>query len=283
MKTRVPAKINFWLEVIRKRADGYHDLSSLMLPISVFDDMELRIEPGERSIALSCDRADVPSDARNLAWKAADLFFQASGISAAVRIDLRKSIPSGAGLGGGSSDAGGILTTLNNHFGNPVEEGELKDLARRIGADVPFFLRCRPALATGIGEELEFASGVPSYPLLLLKPPINVATGWVYQNLKLTRTGPQIKLGNFNAHPWGFGDFLVNDLESVTVPAHPIISELKSWLLARGALASSMSGSGPTVFGIFPSGEAAREAEKLAVAVFPDCWVKAAEVIGDAQ
>ncbi len=280
LNIQAPAKINLWLEVIRKREDGYHDLSSLMLPVSVFDQVSLRIRPEGGPVTLSCGSPEAPSDERNLAWKAADLFRSTSGIDAGIHIDLEKRIPSGAGLGGGSSDAGSILAALNAHFGKPIADKELEKLACGIGADVPFFLHSRPALATGIGERLEFAGGVPAFPLLLIKPPINVPTAWVYRNLKLTRGLPQITLSDLNAQPLRFEDFIANDLESVTVSAHPVIAELKDWLLGHGALAASMSGSGPTVFGIFPSNGAALSAGTLANEVWRDCWVRAAEVIG---
>lgn len=279
-ETRVPAKINLWLEVVRKREDGYHDISSLMLPVSVFDDIRLDVQSGDGRISIGCDRPEIPADERNLAWRAAGLYLERSGIRAGVHIELKKHIPSAAGLGGGSSDAGGVLLGLNAVFGNALSPEELSGLALQIGADVPFFLHARPALATGIGEKLQFAAGVPRYPLLLIKPPIIVPTGWVYQNLKLTKTAAKINLGSFNVHPWQFGDLIRNDLESVTIPEYPVIAEIKRWLVEKGAAAASMSGSGPTVFGIFSSGRQAAEVEGIAKKDWPDCWVQAADVIG---
>ena len=197
----VPAKINLWLEVIRKREDGYHDISSLMLPVSVFDNIRLDVRPGGGPISITCDRPEIPSDDRNLAWRAADLYLKKSGKEAGIHIQLEKHIPSGAGLGGGSSDAGGVLAALNSYFQNAVPPREMEELATRLGADVPFFLHARPALATGIGEKLEFADGVPDYPLLLIKPPVSVPTGWVYQSLNLTKEARQIKLRSFRRRP----------------------------------------------------------------------------------
>lgn len=280
VETSVPAKINLWLEVIRKREDGYHDISSLMVPISVCDRLRIEVFPEDGPVSLSCDFPEVPADGRNLAYRAADLFRKACGTGAAIRIDLEKSIPAGAGLGGGSADAAGVLLALNSCFDNVLPGSALSGLARGLGADVPFFLGQKPALATGIGERLEWARGVPDYPLLLIKPPISVPTAWVYQNLKLTRGRPQIKLNNFTAHPWRLGEFAANDLESVTVAKYPVVSGLKGWLLGRGALAASMSGSGPTVFGVFASGEAAGAAEAEARMAWKDCWVRAARAIG---
>ncbi len=279
LKTSVPAKINLWLEVIRKREDGYHDISSLMLPVSVFDTMQLDVRPGDGTISIDCDRPEIPSDDRNLAWRAARLYLESSGKKAGIHINLEKHIPSAAGLGGGSSDAGGVLTALNSFFENAVPPGELERLALRLGADVPFFLHAKPALATGVGEKLQFAEGVPNYPLLLIKPPLIVPTGWVYQNLKLTKGTSKIKLRSLSAHPRQIREFVENDLESVTIPRYPVIADLKQWLLAQGALAASMSGSGPTVFGIFSSLQAAAAAEIIAKREWPQCWVNRAEVI----
>ncbi len=280
LNTSVPAKINLWLEVIRKRDDGYHDISSLMLPVSVFDNIRLEVLPGDGTISMTCDRPEIPSDDRNLAWRAAQLYLESRGKKAGVRIDLEKHIPSAAGLGGGSSDAGGVLVALNSFFENALSSAEMERLALRLGADVPFFLHARPALATGVGEKLQFADGVPNYPLLLIKPPVIVPTGWVYQSLKLTKGLSKINLDNLSMHPWQVGEFIENDLESVTVPRYPVIADLKQWLLDQGALAASMSGSGPTVFGIFSSRKAAAEAEIGAKRDWPQCWVNAAHVIG---
>ena len=280
LKISVPAKINLWLEVIRKRQDGYHDISSLMLPISVFDNISIGVRPGGGHISITCDSPEIPSDDRNLAWRAADLYVKSSNSKAAVNIHLEKHIPWGAGLGGGSSDAGGVLVALNSFFESALPPGDLERLALSLGADVPFFLHSRPALATGIGEKLQFADKVPDYRLLLIKPPVTVPTGWVYQSLKLTKDLPQITLSNLSEHPWQLQHLIENDLESVTVPRFPVIAELKRWLIRQGALAASMSGSGPTVFGIFRTAQAAEDAEIIAKKNWPDCWVHTAEVIG---
>ncbi|MDR3570485.1 MAG: 4-(cytidine 5'-diphospho)-2-C-methyl-D-erythritol kinase [Syntrophobacteraceae bacterium] len=277
---RVPAKINLWLEVIGKRENGYHDISSLMLPISVFDRLTVAVRPGDGGIAITCDTPEIPADERNLAWRAADLYVKASGKKAGVDIGIEKRIPWGAGLGGGSSDAAGVLVALNSFFENAIPSGELETVALTLGADVPFFLASRPALATGVGEKLELAKSSPDYPLLLIKPPVFVATGWVYQSLKLTKQGAQIKLAGFEEKPYDFELLVDNDLESVTVPRYPVIAAIKQWLIGRGALTASMSGSGPTVFGIFPTDQAAAEAAQIARKEWSDCWVHAARVMG---
>ena len=275
----VPAKINLWLEILRKRSDGYHNLSSLMLPIDVHDRIELRIHSGE-GISLECTDPLVPSDAGNLVWKAAELFMQAAGISKGLHIRLEKHIPSGAGLGGGSSDAAGVLLALNRLMGTPVSAERLHELARKLGADVAFFLYRRPSLATGIGEKLEAVEGVPDYPLVLVKPPVTVSTAWVYRSLKLTRGESRIKLRSFQDSPWRLGEFLQNDLESVTLEAYPQLRQIKEWLMHQGAVGALMSGSGPTVFGVFSDGERAASVGELAKGTWKECWVASTGVIG---
>lgn len=279
VETYVPAKINLWLEVIRKREDGYHELSSLMLPVSIFDRIVIEVGAAGGPVSLRCSSPEIPADSRNLAWRAAERFLEAGGAARAIHIVLEKKIPSGAGLGGGSADAAGVLLALNFAFENVLTAAELHTLALGLGADVPFFLHQRPALATGIGEKLEFADGVPEYPLLLIKPPVSVPTAWVYSNLKLTRGMSYITLNRFNTACREPAEVIENDLESVTIPEYPIISELKKWLLGRGALASSMSGSGPAVFGIFESIEAALAAEADAKRHWPGFWASTANVM----
>lgn len=275
---RMPAKINLWLDVVRKRSDGYHDLSSLMLPIGVYDDLAVRVtdQPG---IQVDCDHPDVPLDERNLAWRAARAFLDHVGIETGLAIEIRKSIPVGAGLGGGSSNAAGVLLALQDCLRTPVPGLELHALASRLGADVPFFLYRRPALAQGIGEVLEWVNGLPRYALVCIKPPIMVSTAWVYGSLKLTRETSPTRIDRLRNRPWVMDGLLANDLESVTLAAHPRLREIKDWLTAHRALGALMSGSGPTVFGVFRDMGTAHQVGRLAREVWSDCWVAATEVL----
>lgn len=273
----VPAKINLWLEVVGKRADGYHELSSLMLPIAVYD--QLHVTLGGPKVSLTCSHSDVPQDERNLVWRAADQFRRATRLSQGVNINLVKNIPIGAGLGGGSADAGVLLAILNDMAGKPLAASALVDLARSLGADVAFFLQQRPALATGIGEQLEWVDGLPAYPLVLIKPPIMVSTRSVYQKLTLTRQGAAIKICAFKAQPLDLPRVLVNDLESVTVADFPVIAQIKQWLVDHGALGALMSGSGPTVFAVFGTVTQALETGELARQAWPQCWVQTTQVL----
>jgi 4-diphosphocytidyl-2-C-methyl-D-erythritol kinase len=279
LRVKVPAKINFWLEVLGRRVDGYHELSSLMLPIGIYDELHLRVLP-EEGIILECDQPEIPRDRSNLAWRAAEVFYEAMDARPALHIEIKKSIPMAAGLGGGSADAAGVLVGLSTLYPGKVSPEALHELAARLGADIPFFLYRKPALATGIGERLERVSGIPEYPLLLLKPPLTVSTAWVYNSLKLTRGGSRIKVPRLMADPWSLEEFLQNDLESVTLNAVPVLFHLKEWLVEQGALGALMSGSGPTVFGVFTSTETAGAAESAARSAWPDAWVACTRVLG---
>jgi len=255
MVVETPAKINLHLSVKCRRPDGYHELTSVMCPISLFDRITLSI--GGQGVRISCDHSGVPADQANLAWRAADLFFQQTGKPPGLDIHIEKRIPVAGGLGGGSSNAAAVLSALNRHFGNPLTTETLLDLGLRIGADVPFFILGQTALATGIGEMLEPYAGVWPYHLLLTGFPFHVSTAWVYAHLNLGLT----KCGKINnSHPFKDKGFslnahLINDLEAVTVAAYPVILDAKRALMDARALAAMMSGSGPTVFGLFEDSE----------------------------
>lgn len=273
----VPAKINFWLEVLNRRPDGYHALSSLMLPIGIHD----RVTAARREcgIELGGDGGGVPLDRNNLAWRAAEIFLGARPDIGGVRLELTKRIPVAAGLGGGSADAAAVLLLLNRLTQQPLPPADLTRLAVQLGADVPFFLYRRPALATGIGEILEPVPGLPPYPLVLIKAPVAVSTALVYSRLKLTRAGAHTRIATLLAHPWEPQRYLVNDLESVTLEMHPELNQIKAWLYRRGALGVLMSGSGPTVFAVFRTLPDAQAIAAVAAIEWSACWVGVTEVL----
>jgi 4-diphosphocytidyl-2-C-methyl-D-erythritol kinase len=273
VRISTPAKINLWLEIIGKRDDGYHEVSSLMLPIAVYD--HLQVERSAEGLSLACAHPEVPTDGSNLACRAAQLYLQTAGLTSGIHIQLDKNIPVGAGLGGGSADAAAVLLAMNQLFERRFSLLQLSQMAHMLGADVPFFLYLQPALATGIGEKIDHVGGVPEYPLVLVKPPLTVSTGWVYQRLKLTRGVSRIKIATFLAHPWQLHDFMENDLESVTLNEYPLLIKIKQWMMAQGALGALMSGSGPTVFGIFTETSQAERVGQLAKQVWDGCWVTA--------
>ena len=268
-----PAKINLWLEIIGKRDDGYHEVSSLMLPVAVYDYLQVKRSP--EGLSLICEHPEVPKDASNLACRAAQVYLQTAGYESGIHIQLDKNIPVGAGLGGGSADAAAVLLAMNQLFERRFSMMQLSQMAHMLGADVPFFLTNRPALATGIGEKIDHVGGVPEYPLVLVKPPLTVSTSWVYQRLKLTRGVSRIKISTFLAHPWQLHDFMENDLESVTLNEYPLLIKIKQWMMAQGAVGALMSGSGPTVFGIFTEVNEANRVGQLAKRIWDGCWVTA--------
>jgi 4-diphosphocytidyl-2-C-methyl-D-erythritol kinase len=248
-----PAKINLSLEVLRKREDGYHQIRSLMQAVDLFDELTLEERPD--GVTISCEHPGCPADETNLAFRAASLLLQEAGEERGVAIHIRKRIPISAGLGGGSSNAAAALKGVRQLLGLDVPDEKLHQLAARVGSDVPFFLCPGQALAEGRGEQIRPIRIYGGYWLVLVCPGIEVSTAWAYQNtrINLTKERRGVKFGNledasgfFQALP-GFE----NDLEEVVGKRHPVIRTIKENLEDSGAVKSSMSGSGPTVYGVF--------------------------------
>jgi 4-diphosphocytidyl-2-C-methyl-D-erythritol kinase len=237
-----------------------------MVPIDFFDLLELKVL-GEGGIELSSEGFRVPTDQRNLAYQAALSFFSKTGIEQGVSIKLSKNIPVAAGLGGGSSDAAAILRTLNEIWSQPLSLSELHRLALQLGADVPFFLHCEPSLATGIGEILEPLKKWPRFWYVIVTPPIRVSTSWVYDNLKLELTGGEYDyiVKFLRNAPFAVSAVLENDLEKVTSTRFPIIETIKASLMNAGAEGALMTGSGPSVFGVFSSLNQALSAKQFLI------------------
>lgn len=267
-----PAKVNLYLRVLGRRADGYHDLLSIMQPLSLAD--ELTITPTTPGILLDCDQPGVPRGPGNLVWRAALDFQRASGRRVGVHMDLRKHIPVAAGLGGGSSDAACTLLALNTLAKGPLNASALEGLAAELGADVPFFLGLAPAVARGIGTQLSPVK-LPPYWYLLLNPGVRVSTRWVYESLDLEALKGYKVLAEGDWDPAQPGSWVHNDLESVTLKQHPQLGQLLETMESLGAQAQGMSGSGPTLFGIFPSLDAARAAGQELRKTFPG-WMAVA-------
>jgi len=254
-----PAKINLSLHVLGRRSDGYHEVAMLLQRISLFDRVTLTLEekPGLRVV---CNGLDLPAGEENIAARAARELFAAAGVKSGLEIAIDKHIPVAAGLGGGSSDAASVLVGLNRMLALNIDRQVLMDIGLRLGADVPFFIFGGPAWATGIGEHLERVPDLPSAWYVLVNPQIPVSTAWVYQNLGLTSPRLEARLPEFPKTVTGLVEQLHNDLERVTIPRYPIISEIKRLLLFFGAAGTLMSGSGSTVFGVFEQAETARQA-----------------------
>jgi 4-diphosphocytidyl-2-C-methyl-D-erythritol kinase len=277
------AKINLFLYVTGKRPDGYHELFSLMCPIDLHDTIELNFTGA--SITLRCSNPALPSDSSNLVYRAARLFFDClpdklKDDSLGVEIGLTKQIPVGAGLGGGSGNAATVLMGLNQHFGMPFSGEALRRMGLLLGADVPFFILGRPAIATGIGEVLSPLNFQPLLHVLLVNPGYSVSTHEVYKNLNFGLTNTQ-KLNKgllFRAWKQDPVNHLWNDLEQVTASKYPEIKTIKEALLANGAAGALMTGSGPTVFGIFNDRHRALQA-KEALSETKEWWLFLSETL----
>jgi 4-diphosphocytidyl-2-C-methyl-D-erythritol kinase len=275
---RSPAKINLFLSVTGRRPDGYHNLETLMCPVALFD--RIRIQFEGRSIRVRCGHPGVPSDETNLVCRAVNALRSAlKGSPAALpdgmALHIDKSIPVGAGLGGGSSNAASVLMALNRYLGDPIPPLELNRIGASIGADVPFFLQPGPAIARGIGEQLEAYRGLPPMTAVIVYPGFGVSTADTFGRLSLTLTKCQKKLRKslFNKNPFDLRTHLCNDLESVTMAEHPAIGAAKEALVSWGADGALMSGSGSAVYGLFKDSGAAQVARVRIDANHPEWQV----------
>jgi 4-diphosphocytidyl-2-C-methyl-D-erythritol kinase len=272
LSTTAPAKINLSLRVTGRRADGYHELDSIFVPISLCDRVEVGLRPARATtIYLRCDWPGLGPDEQNLAVRAVRAFMAEFAIGAEVMIELQKAIPPGAGLGGGSSDAGAVLR-LMAQFCSVTDSVKLSAIAIKLGADVPFFLAPVPARVRGIGERIEPLTGFTSLHLVVVVPSIVVPTAEVFGKLTPAdwsgpATDEEIRaLGSGNMTP----ELLVNDLAGVAMGHWPLIAELRTTLQQCGAMGAAMSGSGGAVFGVFATPAAATAAAGEVRRRYPD-------------
>ena len=256
------AKINLGLDVVRRREDGYHDLRMIMQTVRLFDRIRLSVTRSG-GVRLKTNLGFLPTDASNHACKAAQMLIDEFGIKDGVFIDLEKHIPVAAGLAGGSSDAAAVLVGMNLLFGLGLSSEQLRLRGVKIGADVPYCIMRGTALAEGIGDRLTPLPGIPRCSIVVAKPDLRVSTKYVYTHLHLDEStihpdidaqAEAIRAGDLK----GMCACCGNVLESVTETAYPKISELKKTMMDGGALVSMMSGSGPSVFGIFDEKEKAQ-------------------------
>jgi len=262
MKFLAPAKVNLHLEILGKRPDNYHEIQTLMHRVDLYDELEITLNG--QGIRLLSEGEETPQGMENLAFRAAKLFFEDCGIQRGLQIILKKKIPVAAGLGGGSSDAATVLMGLNELLDVGWGKEHLMSLGAKVGADVPFFIFQKPALALGIGERLT-AVDLP-HPLwfLLMIPPFYISTAFAYKaydRLGNQKKG-QMKIEESYSRLPDLLPVLKNDLEKVAISHHPQIARMKEELLAKGASGALMSGSGPVVFGIFPGKKEAERTEK---------------------
>ena len=249
---RASAKINLALDVLKKRADGYHEVRMVMQSVATADTVRLSPAP---MLTVTTDRSDLPNGPDNLAYRAAQAFERATGKTAAVRITIEKRIPMGAGLAGGSADAAAVLRGLNRLLGTGLSMDELRAIGASIGSDVPFCLAGGTALAEGRGEVITQLPSLPVCPVLLASPRFEVSAAWVYGHYQaeLVAQRPAISamLMAIERSDWnGVIDAMGNVLESVTIPAYPAVAAIKQTMQQAGARAVLMSGSGPTVFAL---------------------------------
>jgi 4-diphosphocytidyl-2-C-methyl-D-erythritol kinase len=275
-------KVNLLLNVLGKRADGFHELETVMQPVNFCD--ELMFERNSGGVELLCSDATLPVDSRNLVFRAAKNFLDAANISGGVKIHLEKKVPLAAGLGGGSGNAATTLLAMNELFGRPLESEKLFEIAATLGSDVPFFLQNKPVLATGRGEKIQSLENLPALngkAFLLIHPGFGISTSWAYQNLarfpaalngQKGRAQELISKLQANDLPASAGGFY-NSLEAPALEKFPILELFQEFLRASGAPVTLMSGSGSTTFAIvenISSGELL--AEKFKSKFGRNCW-----------
>jgi len=250
-----PAKINLFLRILGKQSDGYHQLISLMCPISLHDRIKIRFHT--KQMQIRCSNPQVPDNDSNLAFKAAEQFFLATSYTDCVSIDINKRIPVGAGLGGGSGNAATVLLALNQWYQMPLEPEQLKTIALSLGADVPFFLESPVALVSGIGERIHPVKLDIHYPLIIIYPGFSVSTAWAFKKYKFSLTKKKLVdirtnlISRYKNHDVDWLSDIHNDLEKVTFERYPILFDIKVQLKHLGAVKSVMSGSGSSIIGIF--------------------------------
>lgn len=248
------AKINLTLDVTGKRDDGYHEVEMIMQTLSLYD--IIIIDKIDKGIEISCNLRYIPTDKNNIAYKAAEMFFEKCGISGGAKIRIHKNIPVSAGLAGGSGNGGAVLCSLNKLYGNPLSFNELLELGAKLGADVAFCIEGGTQVCRGIGEIMTEVKGMKPMTVLLVKSPVSVSTPYIYKKIDEEEISkhPDTKamiLAIESGDIKKISKHLSNVMEPVTVALHPQIKGIKEKMLKDGALGAMMSGSGPTVFGIF--------------------------------
>jgi 4-diphosphocytidyl-2-C-methyl-D-erythritol kinase len=269
-KFKSPAKINIGLRVLSKRSDGFHNIETIFYPVEIYDEITLRI--GKISGAKNSISAKITpdlkiSDKENICYKAAELFLKEFKINDSYQIDIKikKTIPAGAGLGGGSSNAASVLLVLSNYFKSLLEKNhkaKLKKIALSLGSDVPFFLEGKPAYAAGRGEKLVSLPGFKvKGKILIVNPGIHVPTPWAYRELKIINYKLKI-LNKVKIYNPADERLMINDFERVVFEKFPVIEKIKYDMFSKGAGFALMSGSGSTVYGIFSVKDKIKAAEK---------------------
>ncbi len=275
---RAYGKLNLSLDIVGKREDGYHLVCMVMQTVNLYDELTIQ-KTDEPGIQLTTNRADLPTNEDNLIYKAAKLLLDEFQIKKGVSIHLKKQIPVAAGMAGGSADCAATLLGINTLFDLKLTEQDLQKRAVTMGADIPYCIMGGTVLSEGIGEVLTPISPVPDCHVLLVKPNIDISTKWVYQTLRWNELTshpdtPQM-LSSLQSHSLlDISAAMENVLETVTIPAYPIIASIKEKLLSLGAINAMMSGSGPTVFGLFPEQAVGEKAYSICKELYPDYQVE---------
>ena len=264
IRLKARAKINLGLDVVRRREDGYHEVKMVMQMLRLYDQIDIE-KTQESGIFVRSNLSFLPTDERNIAYKAAKVMIDQFGLEQGVIIRIEKHIPVAAGMAGGSTDCAAVLYGMNKLFGLRLNQKKLRELGVKLGADVPYCLMRQTALSEGIGEILTPISPHQDCPFLIAKPSVSVSTRHVYEHLKLDEQTMHPDIDGIvtalaDGDLYGVTDRMANVLETVTVPEHPVIDEIKKQMMASGAVNALMSGSGPTVFGIFDDEEKAKKA-----------------------
>jgi len=278
MQVIAPAKINLSLRVLGRRSDGFHEIQTLIAPISLCDEIKIEQRSGKQKIVFRCDDPSVPKGEDNIVVGAANVFFKETNINSGVSIELKKRIPHGAGLGGGSSDAASTLLALNELFETNLPREALTKMAEMIGSDVPFFIFQSAAVCKGRGELVSQTRLREQLPVLLMKPEFGVPTQWAYSRWRDSRGIPGVSYGGQQFAQQSF----VNDLERPVFEKFAFLAQLKMWLLKQSEVgAALMSGSGSTVFAVIRENTGSDVLAKRARAELDtELWTCVCETIG---
>lgn len=283
IKTISPAKINLTLEIIEKMPSGFHGLRSVMVKTeNLQDEIEIIFNEKKDGIKIFCDDKSIPTDEKNICWKIAEKFFEVSKMRVGISIKIKKRIPALAGLGGGSSNGASVLLALNKYFDNMLSFKKMVDLAAQVGKDIPFFLQKENcAYVSGAGEKLKPIKNFPKLNFLLINPKGEIGTGWAYGELdkrmwfmedKKRKDISRMLIKNSSNLERMF-NWLYNDFEIVAEEKFPIIKEIKNGLISFGALGASITGKGPTVFGIFKTKKESLKAKEIFKKKYPEFFV----------
>ncbi|MEB2284130.1 MAG: 4-(cytidine 5'-diphospho)-2-C-methyl-D-erythritol kinase [Myxococcales bacterium] len=276
-----PAKVNLCLRIVGRRSDGYHLLDSIFAAIDLSDRLTISAARTRDAtdVEVACDHPQVPADETNLAARAARALLERCEVAARVRITIEKHVPPGAGLGGGSSNAATVLTALRDMLSLNIGPGELAELALSLGADVPFFLTGGCARVRGIGERVDPIAGWPNRELVVALPPVAVSTAWAFHHYRGGYASDPVEPARMAAGERLDPALMRNDLESVVLAAYPEVAIAKSGLLAAGAAATVMSGSGAAVLGLSPPGSSARVIRDAFAAAHPSMAVHSCRIL----